>query len=168
MLNYEKIKVGKSLTPRQKKFREIYLKHQANLIGPEIKPRPVLNGHKVRILDIAETHDNVDIFDSRKLLSIYIVYDGLQKANIKVHVSEQTKKDWRHGYVDRWDDAYIILGKKNIIYHKQNRHLLTSKGFYAYTNEGIFELIHIEINHRKKDLIKCYGTLSRSINEEGV
>ena len=74
MINYEKIKVGKKLTPKQKRIREVYLKHQSNLYEEEIKPRPVLNGHKVRILDIAETHDNVDIFDSRKLLSIYIVY----------------------------------------------------------------------------------------------
>ena len=143
MINYEKIKLGKGLTKNQKRLREIYLQHKLNLEGEEIKETPYINGHKVRII-----HSNIDVKCSRKLGDTFIVYDGLQKENIQVRVEEMTRKDWRRGYVDRWDDVYVILGKRNIIYHKHNNKPYVLK---LYSNYGVLYHFFIEINHRKKD-----------------
>ena len=116
MINYEKIKLGKGLTKNQKRLREIYLQHKFNLEGEEIKEKVKLNGHNVRL----NIGSYVDIKCSRKVGVVSIAYDGLQKENVKVIVKEKEKRDWRRGYIDRWDDIYIVLGKKNIIYYKYN------------------------------------------------
>lgn len=144
MINYEKIKLGKGLTKNQKRLREIYLQHKLNLEGEEIKETPYINGHKVRIIS-----SNIDVKCSRKLGDTFIVYDGLQKENIQVRVEERTRKDWRRGYVDRWDEVYVILGKRNIIYHKHNNKPYVLR---LYNNYGVFDRLFIEINHRKKDV----------------
>lgn len=160
MINYEKIKLGGRLTPNQKKLREIYLQHKLNLEGEEIKETPYINGHKVRLHNAS----NVDIKCSRKVGDTFIVYDGLQKENIQVRVEERIRKDWRHGFIDRWDDVYVILGKKNIIYHKYNS---SKSPLRLYDNKGLCTKIFININHRKKDNEISFESHSY-MNEGGI
>ena len=145
MINYEKIKLGgPHLTKNQKRLREIYLKHKLNLEGEEIKETPYINGHKVRIIG-----SNLDVKCSRKLGDTFIVYDGLQKENIKVQIETRTKRNWGSRFTDYWDEVYVILGKRNIIYHKHNNKPYVLR---LYNNYGVFDRLFIEINHRKKDI----------------
>lgn len=161
MINYEKIKLGKGLTKNQKRLREIYLQHKLNLEGEEIKERPVINGHKVKIISA-----NIDVRCSRKLGDTLIVYDGLQKENIQVRVEEKPRKNWRMNYLERWDDVYVILGKRNITYHKHNN---KSDILKLYNNYGVLDRLFIEINHRKKDVISYESeAFKNAMNEGGI
>lgn len=162
MINYEKIKLGKGLTKNQKRLRFIYLQHKFNLEGEEIKETSYINGHKVRIIN-----SNIDVKCSRKLGDTFIVYDRLQKENIQVRVEERTRKDWRRGYIDRWDDIYVILGKKNIIYHKYNYSNYSLYPLRLYDNNGVCNKFFVEINHRKKDNEISFGPCSY-MDEGGV
>ena len=160
MINYEKIKLGKGLTKNQKRLRDIYLKHKLNLEGEAIEEKPKLNGHNVRLY----TGLFADVKCSRKVGVIRIAYDGLQKENVRVIVEEKEKRDWGRGYIDRWDDIYIVLGKKNILYHKYNYSLCPLR---LYDNNGVCNKFFVEINHRKKDNEISFGPCSY-MDEGGV
>lgn len=160
MINYAKIKYGKGLTRNQKRLRDVYLQHKYNLEGEEIEIKFKLNGHNVRLYD----GSYADIKCSRKVRVVSIAYDGLQKENVRVVVEEKEKRDWGRGYIDRWDEIYIVLGKKNIIYHKYNHSL---RPLRLYDNNGVCNKFFVEINHRKKDNEISFGPCSY-MDEGGV
>lgn len=153
MINYEKIKNGKGLTPNQKRVREIYLKHQLNLEGEPIKPHSFLKGVKVRIME-----ESIYCNCSRTLGKTYLVYDNNQKENIRIVLDE--KIEYFNKYYNRYpkliDDVYIVLGKKNIIGHKKGKCGEFDGIWSFYDNKGIYSTIHPSINHRKKTEID-YG-----------
>lgn len=151
MINYEKIKVGKNLTPNQKRIRDIYLKHQLNLEGEEIKKHDFLNGKKVRIMQ-----QNIYCNCSRKLGTTYLVYDNKQTENIKIVLDEKAEYYYNSRYPSLIDYVYVVLGKKNIIGHRKGKCGEFDGIWSFYDNKGIYSTIHPSINHRKKTEID-YG-----------
>lgn len=145
MINYEKIKVGKGLTPNQKRIREIYLKHKLNLEGQPIKERQKLNYHYVRIQDF-----NAFIYCSRKIRNKYLVFDDKQKENISVKVVENTIWNKYSNYPSLEDDIYVILGRKNIKGLLKGKCGICDGLFSAYDNKGKFCTVNVRVNHRKK------------------
>lgn len=148
MINYEKIKLGKGLTRNQKRLREIYLEHQLHLEGNPIKERDELCGHK--ICKVTSTRLNVSC--SRALGDTFLVYDGKQKENIKLHIETRCIRKWGQHFAKYFDDVYVIIGKKNIVRLQQGNCYNHREGCYVfYDNNNILRNITPEINHRKKE-----------------
>lgn len=147
MINYEKIKLGKGLTKNQKRLREIYLQHKLNLEGEELNEKYFFNGHKVKIW-----RADFNVVCSRTLGHTFLVYDDMQKENIKLYVETKSIRNWKWHFTKYLDDVYIILGRKNIIHNRRHDCYVSSKRSYMfYDNNNILRLMQPEVNHRKKE-----------------
>jgi hypothetical protein len=145
MINFEKIKVGKSLTPNQKRIREIWLKHKANLEGADLPKKDFFNGHKVRLIKVEGFHINC----SRGIEKKYIVFDNSQKENIKLISKDYISSYYKERYPRLADNVYIVIGKKNIIGYLKKKCGVFDGLLSMYDNKGIYSIVHPSINHRK-------------------
>ena len=89
MINYEKIKLGKGLTPNQKRLRAVWQNHKLNLEGPEIKMKDFLDEHKVRMIKLSYS-----VSCSRRVNDVFIVYDAKQKENLVVKTKPIDTQEW--------------------------------------------------------------------------
>ena len=146
MINYEKIKNGKGLTPNQKRLRTIWQKHKLNLEGPEILPKDYLDGNRVRKIKLSYS-----VSCSRKVNDVFVVYDSKQKENLVVKAKQTEVREWYWGskYPKVEDDIYICLGKKNINGWERRKCGIYDGILNLYDNKGKFSNIYISVNHRK-------------------
>lgn len=148
MINFEKIKLGKGLTPNQKRIREVYLKHKLNLEGEEIKGKDYLRGHKVRLINVG-----MYVECSRSVEKVYLVFDNKSDKNISLEFDKST--DWNFyssgfRYPKCSDIVYIVLGKKNIKGYLKGKCGEFDGIWSFYDNKGVYSTIRPIINHRKQ------------------
>ena len=146
MINYEKIKLGKGLTPNQKRLRAVWQNHKLNLEGPEIKMKDFLDEHKVRMIKLSYS-----VSCSRRVNDVFIVYDAKQKENLVVKTKPIDTQEWYWGtrYPALEDNVYICLGAKNIRAWERRKCGVYDGILNLYDNQGKFSNVYISVNHRK-------------------